>query len=295
MLALVLSQPRSASGLFSDLSYLRRRWFGLGLAAALLCIHPGLSRADENSAYGDRVKVALRQILQGREFKPSTGCDKSEICIGLMARLRAGDFTVIEPIERSERPDMPSYRRIRNKCAKLDPVHLRAARHINVATRNFAMYKLDIPKHMVGGDEVLVFRGQHYVPTDGKTTAGNGGGSHAVWPGMFVAMGYPSCRQFSGATSQEGDQRARHNAVGEDDYLSEIVTIGNRFYVLNLDPIAGPNQPKAMWWYDLELWDWGPRADADMRRSRHVYTMSYRPVSVSVMDTGTSSVLAPRP
>ncbi len=263
---------------------------------ALLCAHPGLARAEENSAYGDRVKAALRQILQGREFKPSTGCDKSEICAGLLARLRAGDFSVVEPIEVSERADMPSYRRIRNKCARLDPVHLRAARHINVATRNFAMYKLDIPKQLVAGDEVLVFRGQHYIPGDdrGRVTAGSGGDSHAVWPGMFVAMGYPSCRQLTGATSQEGEARARHNALSEDDYLSEIVKIGSRFYVLNIDPIAGPNQPKAMWWYDLELWDWGPRADADLRHSRHVYIMSYRPVSVSVMDN-TSSVLTPRP
>lgn len=294
MLSLVLPHRRSASGLLSHLPYLWRRWLGLALAAALLCAHPSLARAQESSAYGDRVKAALRQILQGREFKPSTGCDKSEICIGLLARLRAGDFSVVEPIERSERPDMPSYRRIRNKCARLDPLHLRAAHHINVATRNFAMYKLDIPKQMVAGDEVLVFRGQHYVPTDRKATAGSGGDSRAVWPGMFVAMGYPSCRQLTGATSHEGDQRARHNAVSEDDYLSEIVTIGSRFYVINVDPIAGPNQPKAMWWYDLELWDWGPRADADLRRSRHVYAMSYRPVSVSVMDN-TSSVLAPRP
>ena len=260
------------------------RCLAIGFAAALLCA-PAVPRAQDTAGYSDRVKAVLARVMAGREFKPGAGCDKIELCSQLIAQLRAGDLTVIEPIERSERPDMPSYRRIRQKCSKVDPLHLRAARHINVATRNFAMYRLDVPKHTIGGDEILVFRGEHYVPVD---LPRSGREERAVWPGMFVAVGFPSCRQFSNATAQEGDRLARHNSVNENDFLSELVKVGNRYYIINLDPIAAPNQPRAVWWYDLEMWDWGPRADADLRHGRHVYSFSYRPVSVSVTETAPS-------
>jgi hypothetical protein len=252
----------------------------VGVWAALLCA-PMPLRAEDTEGYGGRVKAVLARVMANREFKPGAGCDKIELCTQIIAQLRAGDFSVIEPIERSERPDMPSYRRIRQKCAKVDPLHLRASRHINVATRNFAMYRLDVPKQLIGGDEILVFRGEHYVPVDLPRT---GREERAVWPGMFVAVGFPSCRQFSNATAQEGDRLARHNSVNENDYLSELVKVGNRYFIINLDPIAAPNQPRAVWWYDLEMWDWGPRADADLRHGRHVYSFSYRPVSVNVTD-----------
>jgi hypothetical protein len=253
--------------------------------AALLCLAEG-ARGQETLSYSDRVKATLHHVLAGREFKPVTGCLRAEPCASLLARLRAGDFSVIEPIERSDRLDMPSYRRIRQKCSRLDPIHLRTAHRVTVATRNFAMYKLDVPKRFAGGDDVLVFRGQHYVPVGPNgVTAGKDSGPYSVWPGMFVAIGFPSCRQFSSATAQEGDRLARHNALSDDDYLSEIVKIANHFLVLNLDPIAGPNQEKAAWWYDLELWDWGPNADADLHRNRHVYAFSYRPVSVPLPQT----------
>jgi len=261
------------------------RWLAVGFAAALLCA-PAAARAQDTPGYGERVKAVLARVMANRDFKPGAGCDKIELCNVLIKQLRAGDLSVIEPIERSERPDMPSYRRIRQKCAKVDPLHLRASRHINVATRNFAMYRLDVPKQLTGGDEILVFRGEHYVPVD--RPAGASRDERAVWPGMFVATGFPSCRQFSNATAQEGDRLASHNAVNENDYLSELVKVGNHFFIINLDPIAAPNQPRAVWWYDLELWDWGPRADADLRHGRHVYSFSYRPVSVSVTDTDKS-------
>src|SRR5260221_5354818 len=159
--------------------------------------------------------------MAGRDFKPGAGCDKIELCTLLITQLRAGDLSVIEPIERSERPDMPSYRRIRQKCAKVDPLHLRAARHINVATRNFAMYRLDVPKQLTGGDEILVFRGEHYGPMDRP-----GGASReepAVWPGMFVAVRVPSCRQVSNATAHESDPLARPHSLKQDEYLNGLV------------------------------------------------------------------------
>lgn len=277
MLALALPRRRRAS---SVTSRVLGRWLAVGFVAALLCA-PAASRAQDSAGYSERVKAVLARVMAGREFKPGAGCDKIEFCNRLIAQLRAGDFTVIEPIERSDRPDMPSYRRIRQKCARVDPLHLRAARHINVATRNFAMYRLDVPKQTIGGDEVLVFRGEHYIPVDLPRTREE----RAVWPGMFVAVGFPSCRQFSNATAQEGDRLARHNSVNENDYLSELVKVADRYYIINLDPIAAPNQPRAVWWYDLEMWDWGPRADADLRHGRHVYSFSYRPVSVSVTET----------
>lgn len=260
------------------------RALGLALLAVALWALAAPASAQENPDYAQRVKLILARILDGRDFKPAAGCDDPHLCNSFLAQLRAGAFSVIEPVEESDRPNMTDYRRIRQKCARVDPLHLRASHHINVATRNFAMYKLEIPKQYVGGDEILVFRGQHYVPTDGARVD-EAGDSRAVWPGLFVAVGLPSCRQFSNATAQEGDQRARHNLLSADDYLSEIVKIGDRYFVLNVDPIAGPNQPKGLWWYDIELWDWGPRADADLHHSRHVYTLSYRPVSVTVTDS----------
>jgi hypothetical protein len=279
MLGLGLHFRRRASGVTARVL---DKWLAIGFAAALICA-PAVARAEDDAGYGDRVKAVVARVMANREFKPGAGCDKIELCSVLIRQLRAGDFSVIEPIERSERPDMPSYRRIRQKCAKVDPLHLRASHHINVATRNFAMYRLDVPKQTIGGDEILVFRGEHYLPVD--RPAGASRDERAVWPGMFVAVGYPSCRQFSNATAQEGDRLARHNSVNENDFLSELVKIGSRYFIINLDPIAAPNQPRAVWWYDLELWDWGPRADADLRHGRHVYSFSYRPVSVNVTDS----------
>jgi len=270
-------------------------WLAL-VVAMLLAVASGPAAAEEawageTSGYEQHVKATLQRIISGREFKPGTGCSdnlqKLGICAALIARLRSGNFTVFEPMEQSDRADMPSYRRIRNKCSRLDPLHLRASHHITVATRNFAMYKLDVPKHLIGGDEILVFRAQHYLISDNGPVY-KGADARVIWPGQFVAIGFPSCRQFSNATAQEGDHLAKHNIVGPDDYLTELVKIGDHYFVLNLDPVAGPNQPKVVWWYDLELWDWGPHADADLRHARRVYGFSYRPVSVNLSERGQS-------
>src|SRR5258708_30232735 len=176
MLAQALPFRRRASGVMSRVL---SRWLTVGFGLAWQGA-PAAARAQDTVGYSDGVKAVLARVMAGRDFKPGAGCDKIELCTLLITQLRAGDLSVIEPIERSERPDMPSYRRIRQKCAKVDPLHLRAARHINVATRNFAMYRLDAPKQLTGGDEILVFRGEHYRPL-----ARPGGASPerpALWP-----------------------------------------------------------------------------------------------------------------
>jgi hypothetical protein len=270
-------------------------WLALVVALLVGVVSSGPAAAADAWAsevsYETHVKATLQRVISGREFKPGAGCSdnlqKLETCAALIARLRSGNFTVFEPIEQSDRADMPSYRRIRNKCSRLDPLHLRASHHITVGTRNFAMYKLDVPKGLIGGDEILVFRAQHYLIADDGPVY-KGPDARVIWPGQFVAIGFPSCRQLSNATAQEGDHLAKHNIVGSDDYLTELVKIGDHYFVLNLDPVAGPNQPKVMWWYDLELWDWGPHADADLRHARRVYGFSYRPVSVNLSDRGQS-------
>jgi hypothetical protein len=265
-------------------------WLAL-LAAMLVAIASDRATAQEawagEPSHAAHVKAVLQRIIGGREFKPGAGCSdnlqKLEVCAAMIARLRSGNFTVFEPMEQSDHADMPSYRRIRKKCSKLDPLHLRASHHITVATRDFAMYQLDVPKQLTGGDEILVFRGMRYLIADDGPVE-KGPDARVIWPGQFVAIGFPSCRQFSNATAQEGDHLAKHNIVGADDYLTELVKIGDHYFVLNLDPVAGPNQPRVLWWYDLELWDWGPRADADLRHARRVYSFSYRPVSVNLSE-----------
>jgi hypothetical protein len=239
----------------------------------------GGARAQQLESHEARVKSALSRIFANRDFKPGNGCTdlkQLENCDFLIDQLRAGTFSVVEPIESSDRPDMPSYRLIRAKCDSLDPLHMRASHHVNVATRNFAMYRLNVAKRLVGGDEILVFRGMHYVVAD-EGPIDRSPDARAVWPGQFVAIGVPSCRQFSNATAQEGDKLAKHNLLRDDDYLAELVKIDDRYFVLNLDPVAGPNQPRVLWGYDLELWDWGVHADADLRHDRHLYVFSARP------------------
>src|SRR5258708_8093907 len=141
MLAQALPFRRRASGVMSRVL---GRWLTVGFAVALSCA-PAAARAQDTAGYSDRVKAVLARVMAGRDFKPGAGCDKIELCTLLITQLRAGDLSVIEPIERSERPDMPSYRRIRQKCPKDYPLHLRAARHITVAPRNSALPLLAIP------------------------------------------------------------------------------------------------------------------------------------------------------
>src|SRR5216684_3446796 len=204
MLALALPFRRRAFGVTVRVL---GRWLAVGFAAALLCA-PAAARAQDAAGYSDRVKAVLARVMAGRDFKPGAGCDKIELCTQLITQLRAGDFSVIEPIERSERPDMPNYRRIRQKCAKVDPLHLRAARHINVATRNFAMYRLDVPKQLTGGDEILVFRGEHYVPVDRPT------GSRATTPSTRTIISANSSRSAIASSSSTSTRSRRRTSRG---------------------------------------------------------------------------------
>jgi hypothetical protein len=256
----------------------RLAWVGLALSVGLLAPPLGAAMADDAPGYADRAKATVVQLLSGREFKEESGCDRSEPCASLLARLRSGDFAVVEPTERSERPDLPSYLSARKHCPMLDLARVVAAHRTFTATRNFAIYRLDLPRPARGGDEVLIFRAQHYVMRDGTGRgAGDGDEPVAFWPGNFVAFGLPSCRFLSIALAEDGDRFAKHNAVDEADYASELLKIGDRYFVINLDPIAGPRQPKETWWYALQLWDLGSHADADRRKQRHVYSFGYKP------------------
>jgi hypothetical protein len=259
----------------------RPGWLRLALSIGLLAPPLGAALADDAPAYADRAKATIVQLLSGREFKEETGCDRAEPCASLLAGLRRGDFAVLEPTERSERPDMPSYLSARKHCPKLDLARVVAAHRTFTATRNFAIYRLDLPRPTRGSDEVLIFRAQHYVMRDGERRgAEDGDEAVAFWPGNFVAFGLPSCRFLSVALAEDGDRFAKHNAIDEADYASELLKIGDRYFVINLDPIAGPRQPKETWWYALQLWDLGSRADADRRKQRHVYSFGYKPTAV---------------
>src|ERR1700730_1674706 len=105
MLAPALTWLRSASRWTSRVL---GRWLAVGFAAALWCA-PAAVRAQDAGGYSERVKGVLARVMAGREVQPGAGCDKIDLCGQLIKQLRAGDFSVIEPIERSERPDMPSY------------------------------------------------------------------------------------------------------------------------------------------------------------------------------------------
>ncbi len=247
--------------------------------SALLFARPAVA-AEDPSSYAERAKAIIGHLLEGHDFKPEAGCDEASACAALLTQLRSGAFEVIAPDERSERADMPTYLKVRRTCRGLDLAHITAAHQISTATRNFALYRLDVTRPGRKGEAIFVFRAQHYVATGGRRAGEDEADEpRVVWPGAFVAFGFPSCRTLSNAISTEGNWFAKHNVVDEDDHASELLKLGDRFFVLNLEPIAGPAQPKETWWYALELWDWGAHADADLRKRRHIYSFSYRPTA----------------
>ncbi len=246
--------------------------------------------AEPSDSYADRAKTTLLQLLQGRTFKPNVGCrenvprEEPQFCAALLDKLRAGDFEVVEPGERSTKPDMPSYLRARKKCRKLDLVHMEvsagAMTSPGLATRNFAMYRLRIADSAPQRDEVLVFRAQHYVMGIGdEVVKDDSGNPIPLWPGQFVAFGFPSCRELASANSEEGEPLAggMGNNVRDDEWLSELLKIGNSYFVANITPIAEPHQQRERWYYTLELWDWGSLADADAKHRRRIYSFNYEP------------------
>ena len=256
----------------------RRVRLGLGLAVLLLAAPQAHSaRAEAASDYAAAARTRIIELLQGRAFAPEEGCENKAACARLLKRLDAGDFAVIAPFERSGRPDLPSYRAERKRCPGIDPASITVSHRRYVATRGFAAFRIELPGRGKHGEEVLVFRAEHYV------LRGEGGRAHPdaaqapLMPGTFVALSLRGCRLLSSARAEDGDWLARHNAIGDADHASELLRIGGSYFVLNLAPIAGPDQPKASWWYTLELWDLGPRLDADRRHQRHVYSFGYRP------------------
>lgn len=262
----------------------RRAVLGLGLGALLLAGTIGAAKADEPLSYGDRAKAIIAQLLAKRDFKPESGCNHGEACAALLKQLRAGAFEVVEPTERSDRLDMPSYMSARRRCPAFDPAHIKASHRIFTATRNFAIYRLDIPRPRRGSDEVLVFRAQRYVVLEDarRAAAADDDEPMTLLPGTFVAIALPSCKFLSTAVAEDGDRFAKHNDIDDADHASELVWMGDRYFVLNLDPIAGPWQAKESWWYVLQLWDLGPHVDADRRKQRHIYSFGYKPAGAPV-------------
>jgi len=184
---------------------------------------------------------------------------------------------VVEPIEHSNRLDMPRYLALRQRCPWLDLARVKTAHRTYTATRNFAIYSLEAPR--ASGEEIVVFRAQHYVDLDGRRSGATAGAPTAPWPGAYTAIELPHCRMLSTALAEDGDHFARHNKVEDADHASELLKIGDHYFVLNLVPIAGIKQPKETWWYALELWDLGPRADADLHHQRHVYSYGAKPAA----------------
>jgi hypothetical protein len=259
--------------------YRGRRWrLRAALAAALVAAPLAASEAGEAPSYAERAKSVILGLLAGRDFAPEAGCAPVAPCAALLARLRAGDFAVVEPVERSDRPDLPSYLRARKQCPGLDPARVTAGHRIFAATRNFAAYRLEPQPHGRGGDEILVFRAQHYVLLDGRRgAAASADGPETLLPGTFMAVSVRGCRLLAAARAEDGDWFAKHNVVDDGDHASELLRLDGRYVVLNLTPIAAPRQPKANWWYALELWDLGAHADADLRQQRRVYSFGYKP------------------
>ncbi len=249
-----------------------RAWLASSAAATVLAALLTAARADNAPSYSARAKTTIYELLEGRTFIPEAGCEELAACLALLARLRDADYTVVEPDERSTRADMPGYLRARKKCPAFDPMRVSVAHRTYEATRGFAVYRLDLSGVAKRTDEILVFRAEHYVDAAAEAAE-----QTVLVPGMFVAMNVRGCRFLSAARAEDGDWLAGHNAIGEGDHASELLRIGERYFVLNLAPIAGPWQPKTSWWYALELWDLGPHADADRRNDKHVYSFGYKP------------------
>lgn len=271
----------------------RQRWrLCTALAAALTGVPLAASVAGEAPSYAEHAKTVILRLLADRDFTPEAGCAPASFCAGLPARLRAGDFAVVEPVERSERPDMPIYLSARKRCPGLDPARITVAHHVFAATRSFAAYRLDLPRR--GGDETLIFRAKHYVQLAASgAVAATADGSATLLPGTFIAMSLRGCRLLAAARAEDGDWFAKHNLVAEDDHASELLLLDGRYVVLNLAPIAAPGLPKPSWWYALELWDLGAHADSDRRGQRHVYSFGYKPAHLPLGISGAALPSSP--
>jgi hypothetical protein len=261
-------------------SGLRRLRLALAAALALSAAPLAAARADGAPSYASRAKSVIIRLLADRDFKSEAGCNDQAACVALLARLKAGGFTVVAPAERSDRPDLPSYLRLRQLCPRLDPARVSVAHHTFAATRNFAAYDLDLPPRGRRSPAVVVFRAQHYVARDGDRRFTTASDAPAVLlPGAFVAIDLATCRFLATAPAEDGDWFAKHNLVGEHDHASELLRLDGRYVVLNITPVAAPRQPRAGWWYTLELWDFGPHGDAGLRHQPRLYSFGYKPAA----------------
>jgi hypothetical protein len=228
----------------------------------------------DDDAYAKRAGEILTRLLDHRDFKPEPECAPVERCEALLARLRVGAFQILAPSEQSDSPDLPSYRRLRQRCRNVDLVHIGVARHRLTATRNFAAYKLETTRRL---GEVMIFRAEHYVAGDARASDEQ----PATWPGAFVAVGVVRCRVLATSTAEEGDRYAKHNPVAADEHLSELLMIDGELFVLNLVPVIAGHEPKRAWWYKLSLSEWGTLATFDQQRHRPHYEFSHRPPTLS--------------
>jgi len=248
--------------------------FALLLAAALLATRLHAAHAEDLQSYGASAKATIVKLLDNKTFTLERGCEEAAPCRELLARLRAGDFVVVEPADRSEaaKPALADYVLLRRRCPGLDPLRITVAHRTYAATRGFAVYHVALPGSQKREKEVLLFRAQHFV----QQGAASSDEATVLTPGIFISIDPRACRVLSSARAEDGDWLARHNAIGGQDHASELVRLGDRYLVLNLAPIAGPSEARASWSYTLELWDLGPQLDADLRMSRREYLFSYR-------------------
>lgn len=252
---------------------------------ALLAAPPAKAEPGEAPAYAEGAKTVIAQLLAGRDFKPGGGCGPAAPCAALLARLKAGDFAVVAPDERSDKPDLPSYLSLRKHCPNLDPVRVTLAHHTFAATRNFAAYRLELPRQKRRNEEILVFRAQHYTALHPDRSAAVAADDSALLPGTFAAISPSGCRLLATVPTEDGDWFAKHNAIADGDHASELLLLDGRYVVLNIMPIAAPHQPKSSWWYTLELRELGLPADKGPRHQRPVYSFGYRP-DAEVPDAG---------
>ncbi|HYM03502.1 MAG TPA: hypothetical protein VET85_11195 [Stellaceae bacterium] len=245
---------------------------------ALLSLH-GLAAEAEETSYADRAKGTIQHLMSARPFTAESGCDGTAKCDGLVAQLRSGAYSVIEPVEASDRPDMPTYLQARKKCAKLDPVHITMSHRKFTATRNFAMYRLDAARPSKKAEGILVFRAQDYLSEGDRhlQSTESDDDAAAPLPGTFFAFDPRNCRLLTVATAENGTHFAKHNEIAANDHVSELIKLDGRYFVVNLVPIAGPRQPKETWWYSLSLWDLGLPAAGGGTAHPHVYTFGYKP------------------
>src|SRR5208282_3613610 len=100
--------------------------------------------AADAGDYREHARATFHALFDARKFVPSGGdCDTSkQRCREVLAKLRAGGFNFLAPIERSDHlSDMPTYRRIKKTCPNADFPETDIAGLRTEPTRGFALYR----------------------------------------------------------------------------------------------------------------------------------------------------------